>query len=180
MERLLSFAITTSIAHCGGLLARRLKKLRKTIKNALLETIDNFWEMALAKHLTDMDIERIVELLDGWTEKLGWEALCDACLPAIGFKPVRQTLMKFARIKGAFIAAKKRIKQGIKELPSPPSMRIAIERIARLERENERLKRENRELLQQFVVWQYNAHIHGLSDRELKRPLPIIDRGQTN
>jgi hypothetical protein len=44
-------------------------------------------------------------------------------------------------------------------------MGVAIERIARLERENERLKRENSELLQQFIVWQYNAHIHGLSDR---------------
>lgn len=58
-------------------------------------------------------------------------------------------------------------------------MRVAIERIARLERENERLKRENTELLQHYVVWQYNAHIHGLSERELNKALPGIDRGQT-
>ena len=130
----------------------------------------------MAKHLNDTDIERIVEILDGWKEKLGWEALCDACQPVIGVKPARQTLMKFARIKNAFIATKKRLKEAIPELPAPPSMRVAIERIARLERENDRLKRENTELLQQFVVWQYNAHIHGLSDRELNKALPGIDR----
>lgn len=134
----------------------------------------------MAKHLRDMDVERIVEILDGWREKLGWEDLCDACLPVIGAKPARQTLMKFVRIKNAFMAAKKRIKAGVPELPAPPSMRVAIERIARLERENERLKRENRELLQQFVVWQYNAHIHGLGERELGKALPKIDRGQTD
>lgn len=134
----------------------------------------------MAKHLTDTDIGRIVEMLDGWTEKLAWDALCDACLPIIGSKPARQTLMKFTRIKNAFTAAKKRIKEGSPQIPAPPSMRVAIERIARLERENERLKRENIELLQQFVVWQYNAHIHGLSDRELNKALPRIDRGQTD
>jgi len=40
----------------------------------------------------------------------------------------------------------------VPELRAPPSIRVAIERIARLERENERLKRENTELLQQYVV----------------------------
>lgn len=133
----------------------------------------------MAKHLSDADVERIVEILDGWRDKLGWEALCDICFPVIGTKPARQTLMKFVRIKSAFIAAKKRIREGVRQIPSPPAMRVAIERIARLERENERLKRENSELLQQFVVWQYNAHIHGLSDRDLGKALPKIDRGQT-
>ncbi len=134
----------------------------------------------MAKHLSDTDVERIVELLDGWREKLVWENLCNACLPVIGAKPARQTLMKFVRIKNAFAAAKKRLKAGIPEIPAPPSMRVAIERIARLERENERVKRENIELLQQFVVWQYNAHVHGLSDQELQKALPKIDRGQTD
>lgn len=32
----------------------------------------------------------------------------------------------------------------------------------------------------QFVVWQYNAYAHGLSDRELSKALPVIDRGQTD
>jgi len=35
-------------------------------------------------------------------------------------------------------------------------------------------------ILQQFVVWQYNAHIHGLIDLEFNKALPGIDRGQTD
>jgi hypothetical protein len=134
----------------------------------------------LAKHLTDYDVKRIVEMLDGWRDKLTWETLCDACLPVIGVKPVRQTLVKFARIQNAFKACKKRLKEEVPSIKLPPTMRVATERIARLEVENERLRRENRELLEQFVVWQYNAHVRGLSDRDLNRPLPGIDRGQTD
>lgn len=37
---------------------------------------------------------------------------------------------------------------------------------------------KNAELPQQFVVWQYNAHIRGLSDSELNKALPGVDRGQ--
>ncbi len=133
----------------------------------------------MAKHLTDKDIEQIICILDGWRDKLSWEALCDACLPVTGSKPARQTLIKFNRITSAYSACKKRLKEDVPELRAPPSMRVAIERIARLERENERLKRENTELLQQFVVWQYNAHIRGLSAHELNKALPGIDRGQT-
>lgn len=134
----------------------------------------------MAKHLTDRDVERVVEILDGWRDKLTWEALCEACAPAIGTKPARQTLAKFVRIENAFEACKNRLKYETQEVRLPPSMKMAAERITRLGHENERLKRENRELLQQFVVWQYNAHIHGLSDRDLNKALPGIDRGQTD
>jgi len=134
----------------------------------------------LGKHLTDRDVERVVEILDGWSEKLTWEALCDSCAFVIGTKPARQTLAKFVRINNAFEACKKRLKDAPQELPLPPSIKIAGQRIERLERENERLKRENNELLQQFVTWQYNAHIRGLSDTDLNRSLPSIDRGQTD
>ncbi len=134
----------------------------------------------MAKHITDKDIERIVEILDGWQEKPTWEALCDACMPIIGTKPARQTLLKFSRITSAYDACKKRLKEGLPTTSLPPSMRVAVERINRLEQENERLKRENAELLQQFVVWQYNAYAHGLSEHILKCPLPSIDRGRTD
>ena len=52
----------------------------------------------MAKHLTDKDVAQIIGILDGWRDKLSWEALCDACLPIIGTKPARQTLIKFVRI----------------------------------------------------------------------------------
>lgn len=59
----------------------------------------------------------------------------------------------------AYDACKTRLKENVPAC-APPSMRVAIERINRLEQENERLKRENAGLLQQFVVWQYNAYAH--------------------
>lgn len=133
----------------------------------------------MAKHITDNDVERIVEILDGWCEKLTWEALCDACAHVIGTKPARQTLLKFSRITMAYEACKTRLKEGAPPVHTPPSMRVAVERINRLERENERLKHENAGLLQQFVVWQYNAYAHGLDSHKLNKALPGIDRGQT-
>lgn len=133
----------------------------------------------MAKHLTDKDIERVVEILDGWHDKLTWEALCDACAPVIGTKPARQTLLKFSRITIAYNTCKTRLKESTPP-NTPSSMRVAVERINRLEQENERLKWENAGLLQQFVVWQYNAYAHGLNDHLLNRPLPSIDRGQTD
>ena len=133
----------------------------------------------MARHLSDRDVEQIVEILDGWRDGLMWEALCEACKPRIGVAPARQTLYRFSRIKHAYQAAKDRIRNAGSEVKAPPSMRVAAERIARLENENARLKDENRRLLEQFAVWQYNAYVRGMSDQDLHRSLPSIDRGNT-
>lgn len=131
------------------------------------------------RHLRDSDIEAIVELLDGWEGSVTWRALCDACGPVIGFIPTRQTLYKFSRVAGAYNLAKERAKEDTKELTIPPTLAMAAQRIDRLTREVERLERENAALLEQFVVWQYNAFTHGLSQEELNKGLYEIDRGQT-
>lgn len=60
----------------------------------------------MAQHLTDQNVQDIVEILDYWSpnEKLTWERLCKAIevqlelVPA----PTRQTLQKFERIKNAY------------------------------------------------------------------------------
>lgn len=133
----------------------------------------------MAKHLSDRDVERIVELLDGWRDKLTWDALCKACGPVVGTIPTRQTMYRYQRIKDAYVGAKDKIKAGEEEISVPSSMRVAAERIVRLENENERLKKENSRLLQQFVVWQYNAYVRGITDKDLNRSLPAVDRGNT-
>jgi hypothetical protein len=133
----------------------------------------------MARHLRDRDVERIVGLLDGWRDKLSWELLSKACLPVIGTEPARQTLYRYPRIVDAFKATKERLRLAPTEVSVPPSMRVAIQRIARLTIENDRFKRENDKLLEQFVVWQYNASIKGLSDLDLNNALPAIDLGNT-
>ena len=133
----------------------------------------------MGKHLSDRDIDKVVGVLDGWRDELTWESLCAACHNVIGTTPVRQTLYRIERIRQAYLVAKERIRNGAEDLPIPASLRIAAERIARLESENQRLKREQAALLHQFVVWQYNAHVKGLTNVDLNRALPTIDRGKT-
>jgi hypothetical protein len=41
------------------------------------------------------------------------------------------------------------------------------------------LEEENRRLLEQFVIWAYNAHTRGLDKEFLSQSLPHVDRGQT-
>lgn len=133
----------------------------------------------MAQHLTDKDIENIVELLDYWPldEKLTWERLCKAIelqlelVPA----PTRQTLQKYARIKNAYDQCKKPSKylniniNQTRKLPA--SLKIAQTKIEALEAKNARLEKENVMLLEQFVVWQYNAHKYGLSIAKLNEPM---------
>lgn len=130
----------------------------------------------MAKHLTDMDIEKIVGVIDGCTRKLTWDWVCDTAVKVVGKRPTRQSLNMHTRIKAAFKNKKERLKSGAGEIKTPPSLTVAAQRIKRLEEENARLKKENKLFLEQFVVWQYNAYRNGLSEVQLNYPLPVIDR----
>ena len=134
----------------------------------------------MGRHLTDADIVKITTLLDGWKGALTWERLCDECVTRIGFRPVRQTLSRAGPIQAAFEATKRRLRKRETDLTVPSSLRAAAERIARLEAENARLKLENVQLLNQFVVWQYNAHMMGLTKEQLNQDLPRVDLGATS
>ncbi|MFV3370907.1 hypothetical protein ACNFH5_22295 [Pseudomonas sp. NY15435] len=130
----------------------------------------------MAKHLTSKDVVTLINLIDSWEGKLTWEILCDAALPMIGTRPTRQTLNSHARIKTAFGHKKGQQKDGFVPSKRPPSLRIAEQRIRRLESEIDRLKSENSELLVRFIKWQYNAYKHGISKEKLDADLPRIDR----
>ena len=131
----------------------------------------------MGRHLTDRDVVRVIELLDGWKDSLTWSKLIDVCRKRLGIQAVRQTLYRSVSIREAFELAKQRAKTNLPDLPIPSSLRAAAERIRRLEAENTRLHHQNDALLQQFVVWQYNAHLKGLSEQELNRALPEVDLG---
>lgn len=137
----------------------------------------------MAQHLTDQDIENIVEILDYWSpkEKLTWDRLCNAIEQQLELipSPTRQTLQKYIRIKNAFDLGKKspvarRIASENRD-KLPASLKIAQDRINKLEAKANRLAKENSMLLEQFVTWQYNAYKYGVSIEKLNEPLPKKD-----
>ncbi|MBB5940797.1 hypothetical protein [Xanthomonas sp. 3307] len=133
----------------------------------------------MGRHLRDRDVQRIVEILDGWKSELTWEALVQTCQKRLDLQPVRQTLYRSMRIREAYELAKARVRSDALSVPLPSSLRAAGERIVRLEAENARLRRENDGLMGQFVIWQYNAHLRGMFEAELNCPLPEVDLGLT-
>jgi hypothetical protein len=128
----------------------------------------------MAKHLTQRNVARIIEILDGWRgDVLSWELLCRACRKDLGSKPCRQTLYRNERIRSAFTSAKVRRRDIRSKLAlTPPSLDQAAQRIERLTVENVRLCQENSAYRERFVRWQYNAHVHGLTEQDLNRALP--------
>jgi hypothetical protein len=138
-----------------------------------------------AKNLTDADIEVIVGILDGWSDKLTWDGLIDAITSRLRAKYTRQALNQHERIKQTFQLAKERLSgverprgKGLSGLNAVETQAF-MERFKKLEGENARLRLENERLLEQFVVWAYNAHTRGLDREFLSRPLPRVDRDQT-
>lgn len=132
-----------------------------------------------AKNLDDAGIKEIVEILDGWSEKLTWDLLIDAINFRTHNEYTRQTLHKHERIRNAFDLRKIALADGDATIRSvrSPELQKALERIARLEVEAKRIESENTQLLEQFVRWAYNAHTRGLDSNFLNRPLPPVSRG---
>ncbi|WP_018605545.1 hypothetical protein [Uliginosibacterium gangwonense] len=137
------------------------------------------------KNIDDKIIEGIVSVIDGWSGKLTWEKLIESIEKRLGSIYTRQALHQHERILLAFQLRKGVLsdKQKKRTKPARPrseeEVEMLIGRNDRLQAENVRLKAENTRLLEQFVVWAYNAHTRGLSEEFLSRPLPTIDRDYT-
>lgn len=130
----------------------------------------------MTKHLTDDDINNIVEHLDEWdlTISITWDKLCEDLRKSLEITHTRQTLGSYSRIMEAYKSVKKHAsgKRTRKNRTLPSSLAVAAEKIEKLERKNKRLNEENSRLLEQFLVWQYNAQIHGVPLAQLNQPLP--------
>ncbi len=134
-----------------------------------------------APNLTDGSIAAIVGLLDGWSGDLTWELLAAKVKSRTGSTYTRQTLYKHERIRNAFVSRKASARRS-SDRKSAGSLELvsALDRISRLEAECARLNAENHKLLEQFVVWAYNAHVRGLDFESLNRPLLVVNRDQTS
>lgn len=133
-----------------------------------------------SENLTDELIEKIVKILDGWSSKLTWNKLIDEVEFRTKNRYTRQTLAKHQRIKDAYNLTKDRVSDGVKELPNMSSeVALLIQKVKRLEAENNRLNFENEVLLAQFARWTYNAHSKGVTKEMLNKPLTPVNRDKT-
>ncbi len=134
-----------------------------------------------ARNLDDHAIHEICAILDGWSSpKLTWELLNKQVLLRLRASYTRQALHNHVRIKEAFSARKKALAghDSKERKEATPEQ----QRIARLEAENERLKRENHSLLEQFNRWVYNGHLKQMDSRMrdfMNRPLPKVHRDRS-
>lgn len=134
--------------------------------------------MAKNKFIKPEDVVAIVQMIRGWSkEKIGWDDLCTACEPLLGYIPTRQGLNGHQSIKDAFQAKKAVIRNKVPaRKPLPSSLAVASDRISRLNATVTALQEENDRLRGQLVIWQYNAFKRGLTRAQLEEPLPVINR----
>ncbi|MGP1715539.1 MAG: hypothetical protein ACTS9Y_16095 [Methylophilus sp.] len=134
-----------------------------------------------APNLDDATIERIVQILDGWSGKLSWKLFIEAITIQLHLSYARQTLNNHERIRSGFVARKKELtgQERKSKNTESPELQLAAQRIKLLEAEIARLTRENNTLLEQFVRWAYNASTRQLDLDFLNTPLPLINRDRT-
>jgi len=133
----------------------------------------------MAKHITGYDEKLIMKVINTWNddEKLTWETLCDELINIIGKRPSRQSLSSHVKIADCFNSKKKLLKSVVTgtSVVKPANLKIACQRIKRLEIENEALIALNNKYLEQFKIWLYNSHLKQITVDELNRPLPKKD-----
>ena len=134
--------------------------------------------------MTDEDILAVCQIIDGWSydSTLTWNSLIQAIEKRLLKSWSRQALDRHDRIKSAFNLKKESLRKGspvANEEKLPADTRKALETINRLRSENERLTKENNDLMDMFRVWSYNANAKGLTEDVLNMPLPPIRHGSS-
>jgi hypothetical protein len=124
------------------------------------------------KHLTKKDEARIIKVIEEWSEpKLTWPLLVDACKAKLGISRARQSLMKIPAIDMAMKDRKAALKAPTEKAGWIKDIQKANERIEKLTEANQKFKIVNDKLLERFKIWQANADMHGISQRQLDQPL---------
>ena len=126
-----------------------------------------------AKNLSSEDVRKIVELINAWTERLTWDRLIDKLFRSLYQKYTRQALAKHDVISRAFAAKQKALR-----VPGPagkvfadPVKKVEAEKLERLKNEIKSLEQIIASYEEKFVIWATNAKLHGMTDKELNKPL---------
>lgn len=135
----------------------------------------------MPKAITDSQLKKMAKMIRDWPqeEAFNWNNICTASRSILGYVPTRQALSSKLMLKNAYQVKKKQQKDAIAKVegvPRPQSILDAMDKIARLQQENDALRAEvanMAEIAQRFI---YNASITGLSQQRLMEPLPKLRR----
>jgi hypothetical protein len=125
------------------------------------------------------DIRVILSIIDGWIDSpLTWKALLGRVSAVLHATYVRQALHRYPEVAEAFSRRRAELAVARSTGRSEVSgeLKLARDRIERLEAENRRLLAVNDALLERFVTWAYNASLFGLDEQKLDRTIPPAAR----
>ena len=128
--------------------------------------------------ITEENLEDIIMLIKTWEGKLTWNLLCSKVSELLNIKSIeRQSLANYPDIQKAFSQQKQKIKEDAKKEPVPNvTMDYLLKQVNNLKAQIQRLEEINERYKQQFIVWQYNAYMHGMTEVKLNKPLIAVNR----
>ena len=128
--------------------------------------------------ITEENLEDIIMLINTWEGKLTWDLLCTEVSQLLNIKSIeRQSLANYSDIQKAFSTRKQRIKENSKANPQPNvTIDYLQKQVNNLKAQVQRLEEINEQYKQKFIVWQYNAYMHGMTEDKLNKPLIAVNR----
>ena len=128
--------------------------------------------------ITEENLEDIIMLIKTWEGKLTWKLLCSKVSELLNIKSIeRQSLANYPDIQKAFSQQKQKMKEDAKKEPVPNiTMDYLLKQVNNLKAQVQRLEEINERYKQQFIVWQYNAYMHGMTQDTLNKPLIAVNR----
>lgn len=131
----------------------------------------------MPKAITHNDVKMIAEMIRDWPkgQPFKWDLICLGAKSILGYEPTRQGLHKKPMLANAYDAKRRQLRAAAHKLENvtrPQTMLQAMERIARLEGENELLKTELQKMAEIANRFIYNSSLVGLSREQLMAALP--------
>ena len=128
--------------------------------------------------ITEENLKDIIMLIKTWEGKLTWKLLCSKVSELLNIKSIeRQSLSNYPDIQKAFSQQKQKMKEDAKKEPVPNiTMDYLLKQVNNLKAQVQRLEEINERYKQQFIVWQYNAYMHGMTQDTLNKPLIAVNR----
>jgi hypothetical protein len=137
----------------------------------------------MPRAITEKDVRLMVEMIHAWpkSEPFKWESICNGAQSILGYEPSRQALHKKPALVSAYEVKKKHLRSEADKLSKvtrPRTTLDAMERIAKLQEENDQLKAEVQKMAEIANRFIYNATLWGLSRDKLMAPLPEKKKNQ--